>query len=130
VLQWNNAERQKKILKEISRIVSEFAIIEHSGADSNEADAWRERQDDLFSGKEVAKLKRGEHFFTSRDEMERWMCEVGIKFERAKDFVIEDMAIVFAERFNLTPEELAKTYEILGDRNYLPITDWIIYPKD
>ena len=130
VLAWNYFERQKNILKELARITREFTMIEHGGADSQNSDLWRAKLDDLFDGQEISKMKRKEHFFSSRDELEAVMREASLKFERIKEVNIDDLASVFSERYNLNPEELAKARKILGDKNYLQQTDWIIYPKN
>lgn len=130
MLQWNFAEKQKKILKEIARVTKEFALIEHVGADTVDADSWRERVDDLFDGEEVPKMKRGEHFFSSKDEVEEWLQQSGITFERIKDRRIDNAADVYIERFGLNDAEAGETRNVLGDKNYFLQTDWIINPKE
>ena len=82
LFQWNHWEKQKQIIREIARTIREFALVEHGGADNENPDEWREKMDKLFEGIEVPKLKRGEHFFSSRDEIEQMMTDDGIKFER------------------------------------------------
>lgn len=129
VLQWNPSEKQKRILREAARIVKEFTIIEHAGSDIADTEKWREKYDRLFEGKEVPKMKRGEHFYSSRDEIESWLKELGISFERIQDRVINGAANVFIERYELSEEEAKKTNEILADKNYFRQTDWVIYNK-
>jgi ubiquinone/menaquinone biosynthesis C-methylase UbiE len=130
LLQWNYWERQKQIIREIARTVKEFALVEHGGADNENSNEWREKMDRLFKGVEVPKLKRGEHFFSSRDEIEQMMRDEGIKFERIRERIIEDIAEIYSERFGLNEQESAKTKEILADKNFFVQTDWIIYPKN
>lgn len=130
VLQWNYWENQKKILQEVARTVKDFALIEHAGADSKEPDEYRKRAGSLFSGEEIPKLKRGENFFSSRKEIEDWLNDEGIKFERIEEKIINNVSEVYTERFGLSPEENIKTKEILGDKDFLIKTDWVIYPKN
>lgn len=130
MLQWNSAEKQKRILKEIARMVKKFALVEHVGADTVDTDGWRARADDLLDGEEVPKMKRGEHFFSSKDEVEEWLQQSGITFERIKDRRIDNAADVYIERFGLNDAEARETRNILGDKNYILQTDWIINPKE
>lgn len=129
VLQWNSAEKQKRILKEIARVVKKFALVEHIGADVVDTNNWRAKMDDLLDGEEVLKMKRGEHFFSSADEVEEWLKQSGVVFERLKDRKINDGAGVYIERFGLNSAEAEKTCKILADKNYFLQTDWIIYPS-
>lgn len=129
VLQWNDAETQRKILIELARTVKEFALIEHAGADIVDTDEWRAALTTLFSTDELAKLKRSTYFFSSRDEVETWLQEAGITYERLQDRVVDNLAEVFIERYSLNEQEAQKTREILGDKNFIRQTDWIIFPK-
>lgn len=129
VLQWNSAEKQKKILAELARTTKEFAIIEHIGSDVADTDGWRKHMDILVGGEAVSKLKRGEHFFSSRDEIEEWMKQAGIMFERIRDREIHDASNAYIERFALDENESEQTRQILGDKDFFRQTDWIIYPK-
>lgn len=129
LLQWNYWERQKQIIREIARTVKEFALIEHAGADNENSNEWREKIDRLFEGVEVPKLKRGEHFFSSRNEVEQIMRDEGIKFERIREKIIKDIVEIYSERFCLNEKEGVKARKILADKNFFVQTDWIIYPK-
>ncbi len=129
VLQWNPPEKQKLILQELSRVVNKFTVIEHAGADVVDTGLWRERMDNLLSGKDIPKIKRHGHFFSSRDEIETWMSEAGINFERLKDRVIADGADIFIERYSLDAGEAGKAKEILGEKNYFRQTGWVVYPR-
>lgn len=129
VLQWNSAETQKRILAELARAVKEFALIEHAGADIVDTDEWRAVLTTLLSTDDLAKLKRSDCFFSSRDEVETWLQEAGVSFERLQDRVIGNLADVFTERYALNPMEAQRTREILGDKNYIRQTDWVIFPK-
>lgn len=129
VLQWNYPENQKNILKEISRTIKEFALIEHVGAENEEPDEWRRRNDKLFDGSSVSRLKRGEHFFSSRNEIEQWMNEEGITFERIAERIIENGSEVYVERFDIDRAEMDKIKNILGDKDFFTKTTWIIFPK-
>lgn len=65
VLVWNDSEKQQAILKEISRIIKNFAIIQHAGADNENPDDWRKNTNELLSGI-IPKIKRSGHFFFIR----------------------------------------------------------------
>lgn len=130
VLQWNYPEKQKEILNELSRVSKEFAVVEHIGADIEDTDNWREKQDELVSGEKIPKLKRGEHFFSSRTEIESWMTEKGISFERIRERTIPEASNAYIERFGLDEADAQIARGILGDKNYFIQTDWLIFPKD
>jgi hypothetical protein len=128
-LAWNNAEKQKEILKEISRIVCNFAIIQHAGADGENSNDWRAKFDDLFDGDEVPACKRTGYYFSSREEIEKWMNENKIKFERIVERKVEEVSNVFIERWALNEEDSEKTRKILADKNYVIQTTWLITPN-
>lgn len=130
VLQWNNFERQKKIIKEIIRVINNFALIEHIGADIYEPDLWRMNMDKIMSGSVISKLKRGEHFLSSSLELEEWMISQNIKFERLRERKIENASNALIERWNLNEQESLSVVEALGKNNYLYQTDWIIFPNN
>ena len=130
VLQWNNPERQKAIISELARVVKRIGIIQHVGCDNDDPKGWREKMDDLFDGKEIPKMKRGEHYFSSRDEVEQWMKEQDINFQRLQDRRINDGADVYRERYNLTEIENGEMLKILGDKNFFMQSAWIVYPKE
>lgn len=125
-LAWNDAEKQKEILKEISRIVCNFAIIQHAGADGENSNDWRAKFDDLFDGNEVSSCKRVGYYFSSREEIEKWMNENKIKFERIAERKVEEVSNVFIERWALNEEDSEKTRNILADKNYIIQTTWLI----
>ena len=129
ILQWNSLEKQKRILSEIKRIVSNIAIVEHVGADNQYPDVWRERINDLFDGEEVPKLKRKNYYFSSRDEIERWMSEAGIKFERILDEVVQNGVGIFTKRYNLSEKEVEKVRKVLAEKDYICHTVWVINGK-
>lgn len=127
-LQWNTADEQKAIIKELSRVISHFAIIQHPGSNPTDPETWRSRTDDLFDGKEIKKLERTDYYFASRDEIENWMKDMGIKFQRLQDRRIDNGSDIYTERFGLDAKETAKMKEILGDQDCFEQTTWIIYP--
>jgi ubiquinone/menaquinone biosynthesis C-methylase UbiE len=129
ILQWNYFERQKNILKELSRVTKEFVLVEHSGADSQTPDKWRQAYTSLFSGDKVVKMKREEQFYSSRLELESLMEEMGIKFEKLQERKIDNPSDIFITRYRLDSEEAQLTKQILGEYDYFIQTDWIIYPN-
>lgn len=129
VLQWNSWEHQKNIIKEIARTVKRFALIQHAGSENQNPDEWRERMDKLLSGEEIPKLKRAEHFFSSGEEIEQFMRESSINFERTKEKVIEGISDLYTERYGLSVEENIKAKSILGGKDFFVQTNWTIFPS-
>ncbi len=127
VLHWNIAEKQKRILKETMRLIRDFAIIQHVGPDQSDAVSWREKITVLLSGK-VPKIERYGHFWSSSDEVESWMKEQNIQFERIQHRKIDTFSNMFYEKYNLSEEENREVVEFLGDKNYIVQTSWLIYP--
>ncbi len=117
-------------MKELSRITKGIALREHVGLDIVETDEWRKRFDDLYDGQEVSKMKRMGYFFSSCDELESFMREFGIAFERLRDRVIKNGADIYIERYALNDEEIKKTRGILGDKNFFRQTDWVLYSSN
>jgi hypothetical protein len=128
-LQWNSPERQQAILSEVSRIINNFAIIQHAGADIVDTKKWRERMDNLLCGNDVQKVKRSGHFFSSREEIETIMTQNGIRFEKVKERKVEKVSNVFIERYALDESEAKVSQDILGDSDYIIQTTWILFPK-
>lgn len=130
VLQWNDAEKQKEIIKEIARSVNKIAIIQHAGADDVNPDEWRGRMADIFDGEEIPQLKRGGMLFSSVQELEQWMVDDGIKFERVQERVIQNLSDVFIEKYNLPENEVKLMKNILGDKDHIHQVTWVIFPSD
>lgn len=128
-LAWNSLENQGNILEEMARTCREFAIVQHAGADNYNSDAWRARMNDYLSGRDISKVKREGHYFSSRDEVEKTLQERKIRFIRLEDIKVDAVSDVFIKRYNLTPEEAKKTIEILQDKDYVMKTTWLIMPK-
>ncbi len=128
VLQWNSAERQKQILRELDRVCREFAIIQHAGADRENTEVWQERMHHMVFGG-LPKVSRPEGYFSSPSEIEEWMEEAGIHFQKLQDRKIEKVSSVFAEKYKLNEEETKQAEEILGDTDSIQQTTWIIGNK-
>lgn len=125
VLVWNSPERQRDILREINRVSNELAIIQHAGADDLNTTVWQEKMHSLLHGG-VEKLLRPESYFSSADEIEGWMKDLGIKFKRVQHRRVDKVSQVFIERYKLDKEGTNKTLQILGDKDYIFQTTWII----
>ena len=128
VLAWNSPENQQAILKEISRIVKDFTVLQHAGADNSDPSAWREKMDELLGGA-VPKIKRSGHFFSSREEIEKAMVANGINFERLLERRVEKVSNVFIERMKLDESEAKTAQNLLGDKDYIIQTTWLILPN-
>lgn len=129
LLQWNSWKNQQNILREIVRTTKQFAIVEHAGSANEDSDEWRKRIASLFNGIKIPKLKRSGYFFSSREEIERFMRQSGIYFERIREKVITNVTDIYTERYNLNPTENTMAKEILGDKDFFVQTDWIILPN-
>ncbi len=125
VLVWNKPEKQEQILREINRVTSDFSILQHAGADNTDTSAWQHNIHALLSGG-VPKLQRQECYFSSADEIEQWMTQNGIQFKRIQHRKVDKVSSVFIEKFKLSEEETRVTHQILGDKDYIYQTTWII----
>jgi len=112
--------------------ISIFSVIEYihgeSRADNKNSDEWRLRLDDLLDGEEVPKAKRIGHYFSSREEIEKWMKENNINFERLSERKVDYVSNVFIERLELDEDDATKTKNILDDKDYIIQTTWVILP--
>lgn len=129
MLQWNNSEAQKDILKEIARVIKRFAIIEHNGPDNGDEELWRKNSDRLLSGDEVSKMKRLNYFFASEAEVERWMSESGIEYKVLRSRKTPGLSNIYIERYLLDDKEAETARNILEGTDYVAQVDWLILPK-
>lgn len=129
VLQWNSQESQQKILQEIARVIKGFAIIQHVGADNTYTELWRHNFNDVLDGQEVPKLERHGHFVSSRAEIESWMKEQKINFQRLSERKVDKISDVLIERYALNEDEASTTREVLADKDYIIQTTWLILPN-
>lgn len=129
VLAWNDSDKQQAILKEISRIIKNFAIIQHAGADNENPDDWRENMN-KFLGGTTSKIKISGRFFSSGEEVERWMINNGINFERLMERKIEKVSNVFIEKMALNESEAQIAQDLLGDKDYIIQTTWLIFGQN
>lgn len=129
-LQWNVLESQEKIIEEAARIVKRFVIIQHAGSENEDAQMWREKVQRIFDDAELPELKRSEMYFSSRDELEDRMNIKGIRFERIDEKKIDNLADVYCERYKLDEEKCNRVRTILGDKNFMVRTTWIVYASE
>jgi ubiquinone/menaquinone biosynthesis C-methylase UbiE len=129
VLQWNVIKVQKDILKDISRVIKRFALLEHNGPDNVHAQEWRKHSDGLLGGSRVAKMGRKNYFFASAEEIEKWMDESAVKYERLRNRIIKDYSNIYIERYQLDSQEAQTARDILGSMDYIEQTDWVIFSK-
>ena len=127
VLQWNNFEKQKEIIKEILRVTNGLILIEHAGPNDEDVISWRNNMSNLLSNNHVPKIMRENYFFSSKNEIESFLMKNNINFERLRDRRIEKVSNAFIERYNLSEEESLLVRKILDDKDYIYQTDWIIY---
>lgn len=125
VLQWNSAERQKLILKELGRVCRQFFIIQHVGATRQDILEWQERMHQLVFGG-VPKVSRPEGYFSSPEEIETWMTEQGLNFQTLQDRTVEGASLLYLEKYQLSAEELQEVKNILGDKDHIQQTTWLV----
>ncbi len=125
VLQWDLIENQEKILSELKRVMKNFAIIQHAGADAENARQWRKNNDHLFKG-EIVALNMLEQYFSSSKEVEELMNNLGIEYERVNEVKIKGLSDIVIEKYALGEKESKKVKEIMGKYDYILITTWII----
>lgn len=126
VLHLNNKEKQEEILKEVYRVIGQYAIIEHAGADNEETEKWREKISDLYNSKDIPEFKRTEFYFYSRDEIEALMDKNQIPFERIIYKKVNNLSDTFITRFKMSEDSAKKTKERLADKDYIFRTIWLI----
>ncbi len=129
MLQWNDAENQKRILHEMARSMRKLGLIEHVGGDNDDPDIWRQHINRLFSDTHLPQLNRSGHFFSSAAEVEKWMDELGIHYKRIDYQYINNGTDVYVERYGLNDEESLIAKTVMGEKNYFYKTDWVLLPN-
>jgi SAM-dependent methyltransferase len=129
VLQFNSLNSQENILKEVQRVTKEIAIVQHGGADSVDLDGWRSNVDQIFHSSEFLPLNRDGILYLSQNEIEFMMNKNNIRYERIQSRRIEGLSQAFIERYCLNENQSKLIKDILGDRDYIMQTTWIVYPK-
>jgi ubiquinone/menaquinone biosynthesis C-methylase UbiE len=105
VLQWNTLTDQAKILSEVNRVVKDFAIIQHVGADQDCLQDWQHNLDQVLDGSLIPKLRRTNYYFSSPEQIEEIMAENGLNFQRLSYQKIDQMSEIYITRFALNPDE-------------------------
>lgn len=122
---WNNAENQKRIIKEIGRLTRTIAIIQHQGSDPEHPHNPQTAARELFRGK-IPELKREEFYFSSATEVEAWFTEFGFKFERIQHRRVEDISELYIEKYRLEGDNAEAVRNILAGADYLWQTAWVV----
>lgn len=130
VLQFNSLNSQENILREVQRVTKEIAIVQHGGADCVDSESWRSSVDQIFHSPELTPLNRDGILFSSQDEVESMMDKNNIRYERIQSRRIEGLSQAFIERYSLNEDQVKLIKNMLGDKDYIMQTTWIIYPKD
>jgi hypothetical protein len=125
VLPWDKYGNQKLILGEVKRVCKNIAIIQHQGAPNDNPKLLQDASIRLLGGS-IPKLKRDYGFFTESNQIEKWMSELGMNFEKVEEKYIETLSEMFIEKFALNNEESCLTKEILKGCDGINITTWII----
>lgn len=122
---WNSLEKQKEIIKEIGRVTTKLAIIQHQGADTVNPKQLQDASKQLFAGK-IASLEREEFYFSSAEEIEAWFKESGLTFERIQHRKINSLSAIYIEKYQLTGVDADQVKNILSNSDYLFQTAWVI----
>ena len=130
VLQFNSLNSQENILKEVQRVTKEIAIVQHGGADSVDSDSWRSCVDQIFHSSELLPLNRDGILYSSQNEVESMMDKNNIRYERIQSRRIEGLSQAFIERYSLNEGQIKLIKNMLGDKDYIMQTTWIIYPEN
>ncbi|MFA6601666.1 MAG: class I SAM-dependent methyltransferase [Candidatus Paceibacterota bacterium] len=125
VLPWDAYENQKLILNEVKRVCKNLAIIQHQGAPSDNPKPLQEATKVLWGGT-IPTLKRDHGFFTESSQVEKWMVELGMNFEKVEEKYIETLSEMFIEKFKLNESEADQTKKILNGCDGITITTWVV----
>lgn len=126
VLHLNDKEKQEEILKEIYRVIKQYAIIEHGGSDNQETDEWRRIVHGFYNSKDIPEFKRTEFYFSSPDEIEALMDKNKIPFDRVMEKKVNNLSDTIITRFNMSEDSTKKTKERLAGKDYIIRTIWLI----
>lgn len=124
VLVWNVLAEQKRILRELNRVAG-LTVLQHAGADDIGTSEWQGCMHTLLGGK-VSKLFRSECHFSSAQEVECQLKELGIAYERIQHRRVDFVSQVLIERFKLDANEAAEVRKTLGENDYILQTTWLI----
>jgi SAM-dependent methyltransferase len=121
VLAWNSLEKQRQILNEIKRICRGICIIQHQGTEENNSLLF---QKDF--GYVIPKMRRSDGVFTDPKQLELWMKEFEINFEKIQDRRIDGLSEIAIEKYALDDKESFKIRKLLDGRDYIIQTSWIL----
>lgn len=124
-LSWNDLENQKNIIKEIKRITKKIAIIQHQGANSEHPEELWNASRQLFSGT-VPKLKRDKFFFSTPKQVEEFMNELEITFEKVQEEEVKGLSDLLIEKYDLSEEDSHNTKDILKNSDYVVKSAWVL----
>jgi hypothetical protein len=124
-LAWNLIEAQRQILAEIKRTTTKIAIIQHQGSKNEYPNKLQNASENLFGGV-VPVLKRDVFCFSTSEQIEIFMKELGINFERLQDREVKGLSDIFVEKYSLSEEDALKVKSILSESDYVRQTTWIL----
>lgn len=125
VFPWDKYENQKLILKEVKRVCRGIAIIQHQGAPDSNPKPLQDASLKLWSGV-IPVLKRDNGFFTEASQIEKWMKDLEINFDKIEEKYIENVSDLFSEKFDLNDAETKLAKEILNGCDGITVTTWLI----
>ena len=125
VLAWNSLEDQRNILKEIARICNGIAIIQHQGADSADPSPLQKASTQIFSG-EIPVLKRSHGYFTESKQIEKWMDELGLSYEKIQEKKVETLSETFIEKFKLEENDSVLLKQTLSGCDYINQSTYVV----
>ena len=69
-------------------------------------------------------------FWSTAEEIENYMDIKNIRYERILSKRIQGLSQPFIERYSLSDKQASKLRNMLGDKDFLTQTTWIVYPKE
>jgi ubiquinone/menaquinone biosynthesis C-methylase UbiE len=130
VLQFNSLDSQGAILEEISRVIKEIGIVQHAGSDNDDPQGWRDKVGQIFSSDKLPQINRSGMFYSSAEEIESLMNKGDLQYEKIQSKRINGLSEAFIERYSLDKGQVELLKSMLGNKDYIIQTTWIIYPKN
>lgn len=121
VLAWNSLEKQKEILKEVSRICKGICMIQHQGSKNNDSLLFQSE-----FGEIIPKMKGSEGVFTDPNTVEKCMSDLGVHFYKLQERRVDGLSDIAIEKYSLARPEAQKIKELLKGRDYVIQTTWVL----
>jgi len=124
-LSWNPFDKQKDVLKEVSRICKGVTIIQHQGYNDVQISEQDKVFSKIFDGR-IPEIARNDYFPTNLSQVEKWMSELGLRFSRVQNRKVENISNLFIEKYRLNEKDAQLIKDILSGCDYLMQTCWVL----